>query len=102
MPNGAANSVTIELDTLKRLIVAARLSRFADPEAAENAAEDDIALWRTRANRPQQVELTVEAAEQISAAALTGLAGVQECDQAWKTLVVADLRQVADACRKRH
>jgi hypothetical protein len=82
--------------------VAARLSRFSELQAAESAAEDDIALWRTSANRPQQVELTVEAAEQISAAALVGLTDLQDCDQAWKTLVVSDLRQVADACRQRH
>lgn len=97
------NGIAIELDILKRLMGAARLSGFSNPEAAEDAAEDDLAPWRTLTHHPRQVELTVEAAQQISAAALQGLAGVQDGgDQAWKTLVVADVQHVARACRQRH
>lgn len=100
MRRDVANSVSIELDALKRLVGAARLSGFSNPEAAEDAAEDDVALWRGRARGPQRVELTVEAAEQITAAAVHGLIGVQDCDQAWKARVVSDLQYVAAACRR--
>lgn len=99
MPPRTTNSVTIELDTLKRLIVAARLARSASPEAAEQSAEDDIATWRTSTGRPQWVELTAATAQQISAAAVQGLADLPGCDQAWRTQVGSDLKRVQNGCR---
>lgn len=110
MPVEPVPSIAIEFDALRRLLGAAKLARFSDPEAAEHAAEGDLAPWRTGADRhPRQVELTVEAAQQISAAAMRGLTAVGEGerawptrDQAWKTLVVSDLRHLAEACLHHH
>ena len=99
MTNGTVNSVPIEYDALKRLMAAARLSGCPSPEAAEVAAEDDLAPWQTFTSHPQQVVFTAEAAQQISAAAMIGLTSLNGGEEAWRTQVVTDLRNVADACR---
>lgn len=99
MPYVATNSVTIEFDALKRLMAAARLSGCRSPEAAELAAAADLAPWRTPIRRPKHVAFTAEAAQHISDAALRGLTAVQEGDEAWRSQVVSDLCDVADACR---
>lgn len=97
----APTGITIELETLTRLLAAAHLHECAEWSEAQLKAEDDLRTWRGHAPsiRQQSISIVPNALTHIVDAAEDGMRLSAASEGPWVSQVATDVAYFGQICR---